>query len=596
MTAVAQREVERKYEFPEGAEARVDWSRLEGWTVSADPVEHRMEAVYHDTEDMALGRRLVALRRRRGGADDGWHVKFQDPGGRHELQVPLLRTPDRMPASVRNLLAGLTGGQDLRPVATLRTDRQVRTISDSTGTEVAELAVDAVEAVDERTGTRRSWSEWEVELLDGTMPEERQEQVFAAVEAVVRAAGGTPSSSRAKIARALGEEDDDAAAGSRPEQPQEPGAAADGTSGRSSGRGTGKGAGKGARTEDQGNGKKGKDKGQKGSEGKKGTKEEKGAKGKKAAAGKKGAKGKKAAADAGPDVLRAVLSELAEQLVLWDFKLRLDVPDAVHQLRVTSRSLRSVLRAAAPMLDPDVVEELDARLRELARTLSAARDAEVTAQLLSGRVADLDGLVGPAAAEDLRSRAEEQARTAAGRARRHVTGRDHLRLLADVREIAAAPPVTEECARLSGREVPDALVRRALGKVVRVAEGVAEAEQAGDTDAPQRLEHLHDVRKAVKRVRYVDAVLQRTGNRPGKRLRRAARDAEDYQDELGQVMDAAVVERWLAATAGALARSGVDRYAVGVLHGAEAARLRAGTDGAADVVGVLLSQLREDLA
>ena len=50
-------------------------------------------------------------------------------------------------------------------------------------------------------------------------------------------------------------------------------------------------------------------------------------------------------------MLRAVLGELAEQLVLWDFRVRLDVPDAVHQMRVTSRSLRSVLRAAQPFFD-----------------------------------------------------------------------------------------------------------------------------------------------------------------------------------------------------------------------------------------------------
>ncbi|KUG62218.1 hypothetical protein AVL61_03910 [Kocuria rosea subsp. polaris] len=555
MTAVAHREVERKYEFPEGAEARVDWSGLEGWTVSADPVEHRMEAVYHDTQDMALGRRLVALRRRRGGADDGWHVKFSGPGGRHEFQVPLLRTPDRMPASVRNLLAGLTGGQELRPVATLRTVRQVRTISDSTGAEVAELAADVVEAVDERTGTERSWSEWEVELLDGTVPEERQEQIFAAVEAVVRAAGGTPSTSRAKIARALGEED-----GGTPVPPeQEQQAESTGTKRKRK-----------KDTKGKGQGQKGKGKG----------------------------RGKKAGKEPGPDVLRAVLGELAEQLVLWDLQVRLDVPDAVHQMRVTSRSLRSVLKAAAPLLEGDAAEELDAGLRRLARALSEARDAEVTAELMTGRVAELDGRVGPAEAEALQRRAEEQARTAAGKVRRHVTGREHLQLLADVQDVAAAPPVTGECTRLSAREVSDVLVHRALRKVVRVAERVAEAEQAGGTEqagGPQRLEHLHDVRKAVKRVRYVDAVLDRTGMRPGKQLRRAARDAEDYQDELGRIMDAAVLERWLADTAGALRRTGEDRYAVGALHGAEVVRLRAGTDGGVDVVGVLLSQLREDL-
>ncbi|MEX5302099.1 CHAD domain-containing protein [Kocuria sabuli] len=591
MTAVAHREVERKYEVPEGAEERVDWSGLPGYTVSAEPVEHRMEAVYYDTEDMSLGRRLVALRRRRGGADDGWHVKFHEPTGRQEWQVPLLRTPDRMPAAVRNLLAGLSGGQQLRPIATLRTVRRVRTVSDEGGTEVAEFAADVVEAVDERTGTARSWSEWEVELLDGTVPEEQQREIFDAVESAIFAVGGRPSSSRAKIARALGAEDGAGPAGA------EPGAETDGTTAPEEERGerTEKTSGRQAEKK---SGKKSAPKTEKKSGKKSNDKAEKksGRRAEKKSAKKSGKNPGRKAKGTGPEVLRTVLEELAEQLVLWDFKVRLDAPDAVHQMRVTSRSLRSVLRVASPFFEGDAADELDARLRELARALSSARDAEVTAQLLAGRVAELDGRVGPAAAEVLQRTAEDQARRAAGTVHKHVAAKGHLQLLADVRAFAATPPLTEECAELSAREVSDALVLRALRKVVRVAERGAAAEDAGETGGEQRLEHLHDVRKAVKRVRYVDAVLDRAGFRPGKSLRRAAQDAEDYQDALGLIMDASVVEGWLAATATALARSGEDRYAVGALHGAEVVRLRTGTEGGADVVGVLLSQLREDLA
>ncbi|MUN61566.1 CHAD domain-containing protein [Kocuria sediminis] len=586
MTAVAHREVERKYEVPEGAENRIDWSGLPGWTVSAEPVEHRMEAVYYDTEDMALGRRSVALRRRRGGADDGWHVKFSEATGRQEWQVPLLRTPDRMPAAVRHLLAGLTGGEPLRPIATLRTVRRVLTVSDAGGDEVAELAADVVEAVDERTGTARSWSEWEVELLDGSIPEERQREIFDAVESAIFAVGGRPSGSRAKIARALGAEDGAAdEAGAPAPGGSAPGGSAPGGSAQGAaepGEDAGQRTGKDSAKNRVGQGKKqGKEQGTK-----QGTKP-----------GKKQGKNKgPKAKGTGPEVLRTALDGLAEQLVLWDFKVRLDVPDAVHQMRVTSRSLRSVLRAAAPFFAGDTAQELDGRLRELAGALSAARDAEVTAELLSGRVAALDGRVGPATAEVLQRAAEEQAHRAAGTVRRHVAAPEHLQLLADVRQFAAAPPLTEECAGLSAREVADALVQRALRKVVRVAERGAAAEEAGETAQEQRLEHLHDVRKAVKRVRYVDAVLDRAGYRPGKSLRRAARDAEDYQDALGRVMDTTVVERWLAGRAKALAGSGEDRYAVGLLHGAEVARLHAGAEGGSEVVGVLLSQLRADLA
>ena len=551
MTAVAHREVERKYEVPEGAETRIDWSSLKGWAVSADPSEHRMEAVYYDTDDMALARRLVALRRRRGGSDDGWHVKFDEPTGRQELQFPLLPTPDRMPEDVRHLLAGLTAGRSLRPVATLHTVRQVLRISDAAQAQVAELAVDVVEAVDERTGTERSWSEWEVELVDGTVAQARQDEIFGAVEEAIFAVGGKPSASRAKIARALGADD-----GGEP----------------AAGRGEGPGGRPGDSTEQR----KGQKPGQKSSKKKTGQKS-----------------GKKDRATAA-DVLTTVLGELAEQLVLWDFKVRLDIPDAIHQLRVTSRSLRSLLKVARRFLEGDAAQELDVRLRELARALSPARDAEVVAGMLAGRVERLDGRVNPAAAAVLQRAAEEQAGTAARTVRRHVGTQEHLQLLADVQALAAAPPVSDKCTHLSARKGADALVRRALDKVVRVAERDVAAEAGANGD--EKLAHLHDVRKAVKRVRYVGALLTAAGFRPGKSVRRAASDAEEYQDALGRVMDAAVLEQWLARAAQRLEGSGEDRYAVGVLHGAELMDLRAGVENGTETVDVLLSQLRKDLA
>jgi hypothetical protein len=61
-------------------------------------------------------------------------------------------------------------------------------------------------------------------------------------------------------------------------------------------------------------------------------------------------------------------------------------------------------------------------------------------------------------------------------------------------------------------------------------------------------------------------------------------------------MDSAVVEGWLARSAQALDGSEEDRYAVGVLHGAEKVHLHTGVTGGSDVVEVLLKQLRQDLS
>lgn len=659
MTATTHREIERKYELPEGAGTRVDWGLLEGLGVAAEPVEHRMEAVYYDTEDMALGRRLVALRRRRGGADDGWHVKHHEPSGRHELQVPLLRSPERMPAAVRGLLAGLTGGRPLVPIATLRTVRRVLVLRGPEGTDLAEVAADDVEAVDERTGTVRTWAEWEVELLDGTLPEQRQEEVFAAVEAVLRAAGGRPSASRAKIARALGAEDpeegtavdDDGAAaadgGGRPQQ-------GSGTEGKGTkdkkdkGKDKDKDKGRGEKGEKSRGGKKrsirpessgatgdGTDSGAKHSSTQAEGREKPGAERDRTGAADAGsAPANGAGPGTGEELLRTLLGELAERLVLWDFKARLAVPDAVHQMRIGSRSLRSVLRAAAPLLEGTAGEELALRLRELARALSAARDAEVTAELLPARAAELGGGVPAAGVASLRRTAQEQAEKATAGVRRRLGGREHLQLLADVQAFAAAPPVTDVARALPARDAADRMLVRSLHRVERVARRALEEEVAGaagqgagpdvggatgapsagqdsgrstgagpdsgtdagaDAELRWHLGHLHSVRKAVKRVRYVEAALRGAGVRPHKAVRRAAADAHEYQDALGRIMDAVVLEQWLARTARSLRTARQDRYAVGLLHGAELVRLRTGADGGRELLEVLLAQLEEDL-
>ncbi|GGG65853.1 CHAD domain-containing protein [Kocuria dechangensis] len=536
MAVTAQREIERKYELPDGAKDRIDWSVLEGYAVTDAAVEHRLEAVYYDTAEMALHRHHVALRRRTGGADDGWHVKLREANGRYEAQLPLLEgSPERMPEVVRHLVEGLTGGQPLHPIATLATTRRVLSVAEDSGAPVAEIAIDDVAAVDERHGTRRSWSEWEVELADGTVAEDHQHRIFTAVEQALFAAGGTPSTSAAKIARALGAEDDVPVL-----------------------------AGPTATTSGQKNQK----------------------------SGKKG--GKKAT---GADVLSTALGQLAEQLVLWDLKVRLDVPDAVHQMRVTSRSMRSLLKAAAPFFDGDTAAELDVRLRELARSLSGARDAEVTAELLPVRVAALDGKASETAAQVLQRTAEQQAAEAVTAVRGHLSNPKHLVLLADVQSFAAGPPVTDKCRRTSARKAADKMLRRALRKVQRVGDrGVAAEDSGAEADLAHRLEHLHQVRKDVKRVRYVDAVLKRSGFTPGKTVAHAAADAKQYQQVLGEIMDAGVVAGWLGRTAETFKGTGEDRYAVGVLHGAELVAVRTGVQDGHEVVIELLARLRNDLS
>lgn len=221
----------------------------------------------------------------------------------------------------------------------------------------------------------------------------------------------------------------------------------------------------------------------------------------------------------------------------------------------------------------------------------------MTAELLPSRVDALDGKVDPVAAEVLQRAAEQQAAAAAATVRAQLSNPAHLRLLADVQAFAIDPPLAQQCHNISARRMAEKLLRRALRKVVRVgAVGVAAEDSGAETGPEQRLEHLHEVRKAVKRVRYVDATLKRAGFGPGTAVGHAAADAKKYQDVLGEIMDAGVVAGWLERTAASSQGIGVDRYAVGLLHGAELAAVHSGVQNGHDTVTDLLVRLRMDLS
>lgn len=195
-------EVERKYDVD------IDtplprWEAIPGVDgVSAG--EHRaLDARYLDTEDAALGRSGVALRRRTGGPDEGWHVKGPREGdGRLELGWPL-GDGEGIPPVVAEAVSRWTTAP-LVPLARIENDRTAYLLTGRGGV-VAEFVDDRVRATDLRSDTRREWREWEVELGPAAPADPQGRTLFfAAVETAIRAAGGREASSDSKLARALG--------------------------------------------------------------------------------------------------------------------------------------------------------------------------------------------------------------------------------------------------------------------------------------------------------------------------------------------------------------------------------------------------------
>jgi CHAD domain-containing protein len=194
------REVERKYELPDGV-ALPDFGDLPGVRTDAAADVFQLEAVYYDTADLRLASHRVTLRRRTGGDDAGWHLKLPADGdARDEIHAPLGRSTRNVPAELAGLVAAYARGEKLAPVARIQTTRTRRRLRDRGGEVLAEVVADEVagQALG-RTATLLSWSEVEVELAGGKI------DLLDAVEARLRSAGVRRSPSASKLARVLGD-------------------------------------------------------------------------------------------------------------------------------------------------------------------------------------------------------------------------------------------------------------------------------------------------------------------------------------------------------------------------------------------------------
>jgi CHAD domain-containing protein len=164
-TAEEQRERELKFDIDDGWELP-DPSRLVPDQGSVEREVVHLETTYYDTAAQNLLQHRLTLRRRSGDIDTGWQLKVPDGDARVEIRLP--PGGRGIPEQLRRATLGVRAGAALKPVATLRTTREIHRLLDAEGTALAEIVLDAVTSTRmlEFTVTRH-WREVEVELVAG---------------------------------------------------------------------------------------------------------------------------------------------------------------------------------------------------------------------------------------------------------------------------------------------------------------------------------------------------------------------------------------------------------------------------------------------
>ncbi|MFD3664569.1 CHAD domain-containing protein [Streptomyces sp. NPDC058659] len=514
--AETKREIERKYEAT-GETRLPDLTRVPGVSAVVDRGVTELDAVYYDTPDLRLAADAITLRRRTGGDDEGWHLKFPVASGiRDEIRAPLA---DTLPGELAGLLRSRVRGGEVVPVVRLRSARDVRHLVDAGGTLLAELSVDTVRAERLPGGAEATWTEIEVELAD-----DADEAILDATEKRLAKAGIRASSSASKLARALSETTPSADA-------------------------TASGAGKRARRRpaDAEDGA---------------PSAEAGARG----AAPRGADTAPAPGTAGHAVLDYV-REQADAIVELDPAVRRDLPDAVHQLRVACRRLRSALKSYRKVLDRDVTDPVGAELKWLAGELGIARDQEVMTERLRDRIDALPRSLrlGPVRG---RQRTWSAARGRSGR-RRALAALDSARylvLLDTLDELLADPPVRKAAARDARKVLARAVLKDHDRLATRVERALA-LDPGRDLDVA-----LHEARKAAKRARYAGDAAKPTLGKPARKF---AKRVKSVQSLLGEHQDAVVAREALRELATQAHAAGESAFTWGLLHGREEAAAEA---------------------
>jgi CHAD domain-containing protein len=265
-----------------------------------------------------------------------------------------------------------------------------------------------------------------------------------------------------------------------------------------------------------------------------------------------------------------VLAHLRDQLarmVAFDPQVRLNATDAVHQMRVSTRRMRSALDTFGPLFPAEATRSLRTELGWLAAVLGEARDVEVVhARLLLelGRE-PLDTVIGPVRRRIDRELSQRHRQAHIGVVQALNSPR-YLALLEALEAFVTSAGAGSGWTPAGSDPEPGRQIEVDLTALVakahrRVLKAIWPAESAPTPAERELLQH--EVRKAAKRARYAaEAVLPLIG-KPAKRYARAA---AAVQEVLGDHQDVVVLRAALVSLAERAQMAGESAFSYGRLH------------------------------
>jgi CHAD domain-containing protein len=195
--------------------------------------------------------------------------------------------------------------------------------------------------------------------------------------------------------------------------------------------------------------------------------------------------------------------------------------DAIHQVRVACRRLRSDLKLFRKVLAGDWAQELRAELAFLAASCGEARDLEVIAALVRDSATSEDD---PDHVATILTTLTVGLERAAAQSAEVVLGERTSLLLDDLEAVSAAPELNKKAARPAAEMLP-----QLLGAAQRTFATAADQLKPWTED-----DDWHEVRLLAKRVRYA---ANTAASVLGEDAKDTAAHAAKYQELLGQHQD-----------------------------------------------------------